>query len=161
MNLKPDSVLIGFDYGTKKMGVAIAQCITKTATPLNVLKIKNENPNWEQLDQIVNDYKPDLAIIGHPGKANKQTSLLADKIEKFGSAIEKHYTMPTILFDESYSTAMARQELRDLRRDGVLSRKIKRGQLDSMAAKIILEQWLKLEILKKNNSLPLDTTMVE
>ena len=94
MNLKPDSVLIGFDYGTKKMGVAIAQCITKTATPLNVIKIKNETPNWEQLDQIVNDYKPDLAIIGYPGKNNKQTSLLADKIEKFGSAIEKHYKCP-------------------------------------------------------------------
>ena len=147
MNLKPDSVLIGFDYGTKKMGVAFAQCITKTATPLNVLKIKNENPNWEQLDQIVNDYKPDLAIIGYPGKNNKQTSLLADKIEKFGSAIEKHYKMPTILFDEAYSTTIARQELRDLRRDGTLSRRIKRGQVDSMAAKIILEQWLKLETL--------------
>ena len=147
MNLKPDSVLIGFDYGTKKMGVAIAQCITKTATPLNVLKIKNETPNWEQLDQIVNDYKPDLAIIGYPGKNNKQTSLLADKIEKFGSAIEKHYKMTTILFDETYSTTIARQELRDLRRDGTLSRRIKRGQVDSMAAKIILEQWLKLETL--------------
>ena len=147
MNLKPDSVLIGFDYGTKKMVVAIAQCITKTATPLNVLKIKNETPNWEQLDQIVNDYKPDLAIIGYPGKNNKQTSLLADKIEKFGSAIEKHYKMPTILFDEAYSTTIARQELRDLRRDGALSRRIKRGQVDSMAAKIILEQWLKLETL--------------
>ena len=85
--------------------------------------------------------------MGHPGKDNKHTSLLADKIEKFGSAIEKHYTMPTILFDESYSTAMARQELRDLRRDGTLSRRIKRGQVDSMAAKIILEQWLKLETL--------------
>ena len=144
MHLKPDSVLIGFDYGTKKMGVAIAQCITKTATPLNVLKIKNEKPNWEQLDQIVSDYRPVLAIIGYPGKINKQTSLLADKIEKFGSAIEKHYKMPTILFDETYSTTIARKELRDLRRDGTLSRRIKRGQVDSMAAKIILEQWLKL-----------------
>ena len=147
MNLKPNSVLIGFDFGTKKMGVAVAQCITKTATPLNVLQIKNGYPNWEQLDQIINDYKPDLAIIGYPGRDNKNTSLLADKIEKFGSAIEKHYTMPTILFDESYSTTMARQELRDLRRDGILSRRIKRGQVDSMAAKIILEQWLKLETL--------------
>jgi len=145
MNLKPDSVLIGFDYGTKKMGVAIAQCITKTATPLNVLKIKNENPNWEQLDQIVNDYKPDIAIIGYPGKNNKKTSLLANKIEKFESAIEKHYKMPTILFDETFSTTIARQELRDLRRDGILSKRIKRGQVDSMAAKIILEQWLQLE----------------
>ena len=145
MNLKPDSVLIGFDYGTKKMGVAIAQCITKTATPLNVLEIKNENPNWEQLDQIVNDYKPDIAIIGYPGKNNKKTSLLANQIEKFESAIEKHYKMPTILFDETYSTTIARQELRDLRRDGILSKRIKRGQVDSMAAKIILEQWLQLE----------------
>ena len=147
MNLKPDSVLIGFDYGTKKMGVAIAQCITKTATPLSVLKIKNETPSWEQLDQIVSDYRPVLAIIGYPGKINKQTSLLADKIEKFGSAIEKHYKMPTILFDETYSTTIARKELRDLRRDGNLSRRIKRGQVDSMAAKIILEQWLKLKTL--------------
>ena len=145
MNLKPDSVLIGFDYGTKKMGGAIAQCITKTATPLNVIKIKNETPNWEQLDQIVNDYKPDIAIIGYPGKNNKKTSLLANKIEKFESAIEKHYKMPTILFDETYSTTIARQELRDLRRDGILSKRIKRGQVDSMAAKIILEQWLQLE----------------
>ena len=147
MNLKPNSDLIGFDFGTKKMGVAIAQCITKTATPLSVLKIKNETPSWEQLDQIVSDYKPVLAIIGYPGKNNKQTSLLADKIEKFGSAIEKHYKMPTILFDETYSTTIARQELRDLRSDGILSRRIKRGQVDSMAAKIILEQWLKLETL--------------
>ena len=147
MNLKPESVLIGFDYGTKKMGVAIAQCITKTATPLSVLKIKNETPSWEQLDQIVSDYRPVLAIIGYPGKINKQTSLLADKIEKFGSAIEKHYKMPTILFDETYSTTIARKELRDLRRDGNLSRRIKRGQVDSMAAKIILEQWLKLKTL--------------
>ena len=147
MNLKPNSVLIGFDFGTKKMGVAIAQCITKTATPLNFLHIKNGNPNWEQLDQIIKDYKPDLAIIGYPGKDNKQTSLLADKIEKFGSAIEKHYTMPTILFDESYSTTIAKEELRDQRRDGTLSRRIRRGEVDSMAAKIILEQWLKLETL--------------
>jgi RNase H-fold protein (predicted Holliday junction resolvase) len=56
-----------------------------------------------------------------------------------------HFIPPPILFDESYSTIMARLELRDLRRDRILSRRIKRGQVDSMAAKIILEQWLKLE----------------
>ena len=147
MNLKHDSILIGFDYGTKKMGVAIAQCITKTASPLDALKIKHGKPNWKQLDQIVNDYKPDLAIVGYPGRNNKRTSLLADAIENFGTAIEKNYTMPTILFDETYSTTLERQELSDLRRDGILSRRIKNGQGDSMAAKIILEQWLKLETL--------------
>ena len=152
MDLKPDSVLIGFDFGRKKMGVAIAQCVTNTANPLNALKIQNDHPNWEQLDQIINDYKPDLAIIGHPGKANKKTSFIADKIEKFRSVIEKHYTMPTILFDESYSTAMAKNELRELRRAGILRRRIYKGQVDSMAAKIILEQWLNLEMLENNNN---------
>ena len=146
MHLKPDSVLIGFDYGTKKTGVAIAQRITQTATALNIIEMKNGCPQWSQLDQIINDYKPDLAIIGTPGRENLQTSKLVDKIQNFASAIEKHYTMPTILFDESYSTSMARQELKDQRSKGILKKKIEKGQVDSMAAKIILEQFLQLEI---------------
>ena len=60
----------------KKMGVAIAQCITKTATPLNVLKIKNENPSWEQLDQIINDYKPDEISIESPFYGKNVQSML-------------------------------------------------------------------------------------
>ena len=146
MHLKPDSVLIGFDYGTKKTGVAIAQCITQTATALNVIEMRNGCPKWSQLDQIINDYKPDLAIIGTPGRENLQTSKLVDKIQNFASVIEKHYTMPTILFDESYSTSMARQVLKDQRSKGILKKRIKKGQVDSMAAKIILEQFLQLEV---------------
>ena len=145
MHLKPDSILIGFDFGMKKTGVAIAQRITQTATALTIIEMKDGCPKWSQLDQIIKDYKPDLAIIGIPGRENVQTSKLADKIQNFASAIEKHYTMPTILFDESYSTSMARQELKDQRSKGILKKRIKKGQVDSMAAKIILEQFLQLE----------------
>ena len=90
MHLKPDSILIGFDFGTRKTGVAIAQRITQTATALTVIEMKNGCPKWSQLDQIINDYKPDLAIIGTPGRENTQTSELADKIQNFASAIKKH-----------------------------------------------------------------------
>ena len=145
MHLKPDSVLIGFDYGTKKTGVAIAQRITQTATALNIIEMKNGCPQWSQLDQIINDYRPDLAIIGSPGKTSQETSALTKKIENFASVIEKRYTMPTKLFDESYSTKLAKEELKNQRQTGILNKKIKKGQVDSMAAKIILEQFLQLE----------------
>ncbi len=59
--------------------------------------------------------------------------------------------MPTILFDESYSTSMARQVLKDQRSKGILKKRIKKGQVDSMAAKIILEQFLQLEIHEQKN----------
>ncbi len=104
-------------------------------------------PNWNQLDQIINDYRPDLAIIGSPGKTSQETSALTKKIENFASVIEKRYTMPTKLFDESYSTKLAKEELKNQREAGILNKKIKKGQVDSMAAKILLEQWLERHLM--------------
>ena len=147
MYLKSDSVLIGFDFGTKKTGVAIAQCITRTASTLKAVQMKQERPNWNRLDHIINDYKPDFAIIGSPGKTSQKTSALTKKVENFASVIKKRYTMPTKLFDESYSTKLAKQELKNQREAGILNKKIKKGQVDSMAAKILLEQWLERHLM--------------
>ena len=147
MYLKPDSILIGFDYGTKKTGIAIAQCITRTASTLKAVRMKQEHPNWNQLDQIINDYRPDFAIIGSPGKTSQETSALTEKVENFASDIEKRYTMPTKLFDESYSTKLAKEELKNQREAGILNKRIKKGQVDSMAAKILLEQWLERHLM--------------
>ncbi len=147
MHLKPDSILIGFDYGTKKTGVAIAQCITRTASTLKAVQMKQERPNWNQLDQIINDYKPNFAVIGSPGRTSQETSALTEKVENFASAIEKRYTMFTELFDESYTTRLATEELKNQRKTGILNKKIKKGQVDSMAAKILLEHWLELHLM--------------
>jgi putative Holliday junction resolvase len=147
MYLKPDSVLIGFDFGTKKTGVAIAQCITRTASTLKAVQMKQERPNWNQLDQIINDYKPNFAVIGSPGRTSQETSALTEKVENFASAIEKRYTMFTELFDESYTTRLATEELKNQRKTGILNKKIKKGQVDSMAAKILLEHWLELHLM--------------
>ena len=147
MHLKPDSILIGFDFGTKKTGVAIAQCITRTASTLKAVRMKQEHPNWNQLDQIINDYKPDFAVIGSPGRTSQETSALTEKVENFASAIEKRYTMFTELFDESYTTRLATEELKNQRKTGILNKKIKKGQVDSMAAKILLEHWLELHLM--------------
>ena len=135
-------VLIGFDFGTKKIGVAIAQTITKTATPMPAIKMINGQPRWNELDAIISDYKPNKAIIGLPDSKNQQTIKLIEKIKISSSALEKKYTIPTILINEGFSTQMAKQELKEKRNSGILKNRIKKGQADSTAAKIILEQWL-------------------
>ena len=135
-------VLIGFDFGTKKTGVAIAQTITKTATPMPAIKMINGQPRWNELDTIISDYKPNKAIIGLPDSKNENTTNLIKKIKIFSSALEKKYTIPTILINEGFSTQMAKQELKEKRNSGILKNRIKKGQADSTAAKIILEQWL-------------------
>ena len=135
-------VLIGFDFGTKKIGVAIAQTITKTATPMPAIKMINGQPRWNELDTIISDYKPNKAIIGLPDSKNENTTNLIKKIKIFSSALEKKYTIPTILINEGLSTQIAKQELKEKRNSGILKNRIKKGQADSTAAKIILEQWL-------------------
>ena len=136
------SIIIGFDFGMKKMGVAIAQTITNTATPMPAIKMVNGQPKWNELDAIISDYKPNKAIIGLPDSKNQQTIKLIEKIKIFSSALEKKYTIPTILINEGFSTQMAKQELKEKRNSGILKNRIKKGQADSTAAKIILEQWL-------------------
>ena len=88
------SIIIGFDFGTKKMGVAIAQTITNTATPIPAIKMVNCQPKWNELDAIISDYKPNKAIIGLPDSKNQQTIKLIEKIKIFSSALEKKYTIP-------------------------------------------------------------------
>ena len=70
------NVFIGFDFGTKKIGVAIAQTITNTATPMPAIKMINGQPKWNDLDEIISDFKPKKAIIGIPDSENKQTKKL-------------------------------------------------------------------------------------
>ncbi|MBT5217831.1 MAG: Holliday junction resolvase RuvX, partial [Gammaproteobacteria bacterium] len=98
------NVFIGFDFGTKKIGVAIAQTITNTATPMPAIKMINGQPKWNDLDEIISDFKPKKAIIGIPDSENKQTKKLITKIKIFSSALEKKYTIPTILINEGFST---------------------------------------------------------
>ena len=82
-------VYIAFDYGLKKTGVAIAQSITKTASPLLSLKMHNGEPDWEDIDSIFENFKPNCAIFGMPTKQINAANSLAKRINNFSSKIEK------------------------------------------------------------------------
>ncbi len=75
------STFIAFDFGMKKMGVAIGQNITNTASPLDPMVMKNGKPDWDQLEQIIKEYNPTTIVLGKPKVTSKSSEALIKKME--------------------------------------------------------------------------------
>ena len=77
------STFIAFDFGMTKMGVAIGQNITNTAAPLDPIIMRNGNPDWGHLEQILKEYNPTIIVLGKPKVTSKSSEALMKKIKMF------------------------------------------------------------------------------
>ena len=59
-------VVLGFDYGTHKIGVAVGQALTGSATPLETLGMVKNKPDWQRIEQLLAEWKPEALVVGHP-----------------------------------------------------------------------------------------------
>lgn len=132
-----DTVLC-FDFGTKSIGLAIGQSITNTANPLTELKAKDGVPNWEHVKKIIAEWQPDLLLVGLPLNMDGSFSELSRRSKKFANRLHGRFGLPVSMADERLSSFEAKGEI--IRHTG--SRDFKRNNVDSLAAKIILESWL-------------------
>ncbi len=134
----PEPVFMGFDFGLRRIGVAIGQRLTGRATPLSTLKAEQGVPDWSIIRQLLCQWKPHALIVGLPtaldGSALYTTALAAN----FADELKRLSGLPTHLVDERLSTVEARSQLFEM--GGY--RKLKKSEIDSLAACIILEQWL-------------------
>lgn len=132
--------LLCIDFGTRKMGVAVGQSITSTASPLPVIKATNGEPDWPQLEQLVRQWQPDALIIGMPLNMDGTESDMSKLAGKFLRKLAQRFDMPCHTMDERLSTREAREigranaEARGKRFD-------ERTEVDSLAAQLILESW--------------------
>ncbi len=60
------NTLLCFDFGTKRIGVAVGQSITQTASPLKTVRNKNNKPDWNDIEQLIKEWQPDALIVGVP-----------------------------------------------------------------------------------------------
>lgn len=125
---------MGFDFGLQKIGVAIGQRLTLTASPVAIIKANEGKPNWEMLDPLLKEWEPDILIIGNPLNMDGTPSDISLRAAKFTRRLAARYQLPTELMDERLSTREAREQA-DNR--GI------NGQVDALAAAIILENWLR------------------
>lgn len=136
------STYIAFDFGMKKMGIAIGQNITNTASPMDSVVMKNGNPDWNALKQLIEEYRPTTIILGKPDVKDKSSEALMKKIEAFKEILEMDLNQNVEWALEHLTTEGAKEKLKLQRQEGILSRRIMKGQVDSMAAAIFLQDWM-------------------
>lgn len=129
--------LIAFDYGTKNIGVATGQTITRSANSLTPLKAKDGIPDWSQIEKILNEWKPDLVLVGLPLNMDDSESELSARARKFANRLSGRFGVKVELMDERLTSFEAKGEV--IARGG--SRHYKTNPVDSIAARLILESW--------------------
>ena len=132
-------LLLAFDYGLKRIGVATGNRLTGTASPLTTLSAAG-GPPWTEIDALVSEWGPDLIVIGRPGA--DADAKLVQSLDAFITCLSKRYALEVEQVDESFTSTAAESALRADRRDGILQRRLTRGQIDRRAACLIAEQWM-------------------
>lgn len=139
--MKPNpNIILGFDFGMKYLGIAVGQKISKTASPLSSLKMKNGSPDWEQITTLIAKWQPGELIVGLPLNMDGTSQPIAEAAKSFTDDVAQRYQLPTYLVDERLSTWEAKNRL-NIRKDVTLKKR-EIDKVNSFAAMILIEQWL-------------------
>ncbi|MBB1202779.1 Holliday junction resolvase RuvX [Enterobacteriaceae bacterium 89] len=129
--------LLGFDFGTRSIGVAVGQRITGTARPLGALKAQDGTPDWNAIEKLIKEWQPEAVIVGLPLNMDGTEQPLTARARKFGNKIHGRFGVQVILHDERLSTVEARAGL--FEHGGY--RALNKGKVDSASAVVILESF--------------------
>lgn len=134
-----NDTLLGFDFGNKKIGVAIGHTTTATASPLLTLRSVKQQINWDAIGRIIQEWQPVGLVVGISRQHDGSDNAITPRIRKFCRQLEGRYHLPVYQMDEAYSTFEAKQLLYDELQVGA-------GKLwsvqDQLAAQLILQSWL-------------------
>lgn len=134
-------IVIGFDFGIKKIGVAIGQKLTCTAQPLTVLLSRHGIPNWIDIHSIYSEWKPMILIVGLPLQLNGAEQPIAILAKNFAYQLKKKFPVTVKMHDERFSTSEARLNQKTRYYNNNFHTYTKH-QIDAIAAAIILKSWL-------------------
>lgn len=135
-------IAIAFDFGLRRIGVAVGSRVSGTASPLGAVAHRDSGPDWGAIDRLVRDYEPGLLLVGRPYNVDDTPSSLAPASDRFAAALGARYGLLIERVDERYSSLDAGAALRERRREGTRRRRVSRADIDGAAAAIILERWL-------------------
>ncbi|WP_121775093.1 Holliday junction resolvase RuvX [Acinetobacter bereziniae] len=136
-DLNSPQLIIAFDFGTQKMGMAVGSSLIESATPLALFPMKDGIPNWDELLKIVKQHQPNLFLVGLPLNMDDSESELSSRARKFARRIRHQTNIETVMVDERLTTREARDELEHYQAQG----RAKKLAADSIAAALFIESW--------------------
>lgn len=129
-------MILGFDFGTKKIGIAAGQQLTRTASPVGTVRVHDGLPMWPELDAIIQTWQPKAFVVGCALNDDQSVSKTAEKAQAFGFQISERYKIP-VYFENEHLTSFEARQLNKSRSSK------KAHNIDALAAMLILETWLK------------------
>jgi putative holliday junction resolvase len=136
-DLNSPQLIIAFDFGTQKMGMAVGSSLIESATPLALFPMKDGIPNWDELLKIIKQHQPNLFLVGLPLNMDDSESELSTRARKFARRIRHQTNIETLMVDERLTTREARDELEHYQAQG----RAKKLAADSIAAALFIESW--------------------
>jgi len=133
-------IVLAFDFGRRRIGIATGNLRTRTASPLTTLESGREPP-WPELDSVVADWRPERLVVGVPESSEGPTSV-AGAAREFAAKLGRRYGLPVETVDEAFTSASAAADLKEARKRGELRRRTRKSQIDARAACLIAEQWM-------------------
>jgi putative Holliday junction resolvase len=130
-------ILIAFDFGMKRIGVAIGQTITQTARPLDTIQAKDGVPNWNAIQHLIKKWLPDALIVGIPLNMDGTNQKISQHAREFAQRLRERFKLPVYETDERLTTKDAREQL--FNTGGYKA--LQDGQVDRVAAQLILQNW--------------------
>jgi len=138
--IRPAGTLLAFDFGHRRIGVAVGQTLTGSANALAVVAVANK-PDWQAISNLVTEWKPVAVVVGLPLAADGGETELSKDARRFGRQLEGRFGLQVFFEDERLTSFGAEERFIEARSRDSMRRK-DAALKDAMAAQIILENWL-------------------
>lgn len=134
--------ILGFDYGLARIGVAVGQTISDTASPLCVLHNQDGQVHWDDISLLIQEWQPVGLVVGLPLRLNGEEQAFTQNARKFAQRLGGRYNLPVFLIEEQLSSIAAEQRLKANHKTAPKNRHSRDMLLDAHAAQILLSNWL-------------------
>ncbi len=138
-------VIMGFDYGTRKIGIAVGQLITKTANPIAIIAARDGIPDWAEIEKLIAEWQPSQLIVGLPLNMDQTESEMSRRALKFARRLTGRFNIPHHTIDERLTSRAARAFHESQPHAQRSAGRRSEEPIDDIAAQIILESWLKMQ----------------
>ncbi len=128
--------VLGFDFGTKRIGVAVGNTITQSANAVTVIQAKQGKPNWDEVRALVKEWQPEKLIVGLPTQFDGSDITVTQQAAKFARRLAEQCQLPVEQFDERLTSHEARSI------NKTMNQSSNKDRVDDLAAQIIVQSWL-------------------
>ena len=132
-------MILSFDFGTSRIGIAVGQAVTRTATPLKPISANDGTPDWNLIEGLIDEWKPESLVVGLPLNMDGSLCEMSFRARKFGNRMQARFQLPVYLVDERLTS----HEAKGIHLDKGGKADFKANSVDGIAAQLILESWFR------------------